>query len=319
MREGFFLKYNPAEFKAKQFEQKAANQDEEIISEVTFIEEDIVDVLVGEREELAESDKAKEKYRQFRVNQALQADEITGNEEKSSLVEYQNKKERLNEKNNKEETLDKENISGEAFIERHGVIWGKEYNRYGELAHGDGKAVEAASVSLNLVKSEGGLNPEEMVAPKIDSEGANDPSDLDPESSEEALDRGGRELVERYLENVFRKFGGEVYKVGDVNEYAMGHSVDFAGADSDLVYGLPYSRAEEMHQLMEEGAALLSANEKAKFSQQTGLNVDTLHKNDLGFVRKIKVGGKTYTVKFVYLKEKSTGQDSMENDILEAA
>lgn len=314
MRGRHFGRFNPENFR------EFADKKEEKIQVGDFVEDDVVDVLLGDREMLAEKEKAENKYREFRINKALEAEKIMDSEEQPSLVEHQNKKEKLDETVDMEEVVmfDEKITSGKVSIERHGVLWGKEFNRYGELAHSDGEAVETASVSLNLVKSEGGLNLDEMVAAKIDSEGANDPSELDPETSDEALDRGGRELVERYLENIFRKFDGQVYRVGDVNEYAMGHSVDFSSDGSDLVYGLPYSRAEEMHGLMEEGAEILRANDKAKFSKQIGLNIDALRKNDFGFTRNIEVDGKTYTIKFVYLKEK-TGQDSAENDILEAA
>ena len=317
MREGFFNGFNPEFWKAKikerergQAEPQAKNKSAIVDNEIE--EHDVADMLFLETEVFGRVEKGKEKFRQYQVEQYLAVKEAV-EEDKLDTLEHQNLKEKREKEIAKEEVefFGKQENSGEASIQRRGVVWGNEFHRYGEVAHSDGESIEDAAISLNIVKGEGAINFTEMAAANIDSEGSNDPSELDPESTTKALNRGGRELVERYLENIFRRFDGQVYKVGNVNDYALGHSADLSSAENDLVYALPYSKASEMNQLVENGASILCGNEEVEFSHQTGMNIDALQENDYGFTRNIKVDGKAYTVKFVYLKETN---DNMEED-----
>lgn len=170
----------------------------------------------------------------------------------------------------------------------------------GQLAHEDGEKIPGGAVELKVVKSEGNIGE---IEPLVNAEGAEDITELEhPETTEEVMEVGGKELIERYFERVLRKFGGDVYRAGKVNEVAIGHRVSLS-LDGGYVYAIPASEASHMQQIIDGEVAVLAAQPGVKFSKETGLDRDILAEHGLGFTRKITMNGEEYNIKFLFLKE----------------
>jgi hypothetical protein len=200
---------------------------------------------------------------------------------------------------------------GSASINYYGMI---EKDRYGNLAHEDGDAVPGGTIELDVVKSEGSIGE---VEPLVDAEGGDNINELDPETTQEALDMGGKELLEKYIENVFKKYGGDVYKAGKFNEAAIGHRVSINLDGTGYTYAIPYSQAEAMKSAIDSGSKVMLESEGVEFSPVTGLDRDYLEDHELGFIRQIKIKDETYAVKFFYLKEEGGrlgGEELLESE-----
>lgn len=173
--------------------------------------------------------------------------------------------------------------------------------KFGQLAHADGSGIPEGSVELDVVKSEGNLGE---VAPIIDAEGADSYDELDPETPDEALQKGGRELVDEYIQRLFHEYNGDIHAVGKVNEKAMGHRVTITRGRDGYAFAVPAHKGPHLKEVIDSGrVAILRGQPGTEFSPPTGLDHDVLEQNGLGFTRKITMpDNRVCKFQFFYLK-----------------
>ena len=179
-------------------------------------------------------------------------------------------------------------------------------DRYTNMADAKGNRIPGATADIKLVKDSG--SPESLASTRIDARGADDPSEIIQDTIEDSEERGGKELFEKYLETIFRRFisktGGEIYRSGDINKTAVGNRANLTQGPGEYIYFIKPSDSEEMKKCVDEGIKLSSSETGINFSHVVGAgNVDVLDRNGLGFTRRLDIGNEVFTVKFLYANE----------------
>lgn len=159
----------------------------------------------------------------------------------------------------------------------------------------DGVGSEATVSDLESV-----VDQTRLTGRTVAAEGEKNSSDIKNEPIGEV--EGGRDLVEKYLEILFQKFSGKIYRPGNINESAIGNKVNLHQGPRDYVYVIPNSEFEGMEKFFDNSVPALSIDTVGvNFSQMTGLDNDYLKNEELGFSRRLVVDGKEYNIKFLRL------------------
>ncbi len=176
--------------------------------------------------------------------------------------------------------------------------------RFAKITNDKGEPVLNSAVDIEIVKSQ------DMDFKQIEAKGEKDPKMVNSPTIEESKDFGGEKLFQKYLEIIFRKFPGEIYRAGNVNERALGDRVKLTQGRGEYIYIIPVSLSEQMKKLLEEPVDLGVDDPGIEFSKMTGLSEDILDQNNLGFTRKMEINGQFFTVKFLYGQEKEVSPGS---------
>ena len=176
-----------------------------------------------------------------------------------------------------------------------GIHHGLDVGRWGYLSDEDGNKIPRAAANLEVVKGTGPV-------PDVEAKGRGNASDLESPPPSEV--RGTEEQAEKYLEEIFRRFSGDVYRIKNLNEIALGHKIDFKQGPNDYLYTIPPSKIEEIKDILNESISFAGTDPGVKLSPMTGLDNDYLQDAKIGFSRKFLVNGKEYNVRFLYLPDK---------------
>lgn len=173
-----------------------------------------------------------------------------------------------------------------------------EMDRFVPVTNEDGEALHGTA-STEVVKSQ------DIAFKRVDAEGGSNTDELDPETTSESLEMGGKELFEKYLEIIFRDFPGEILRVSGVSDRAIADRANLTQGKGEYIYMIPASLSDKMKSSLEQPVSFGVDDPGVEFSQMTGLSEDILDQNGLGFTRKMQIDGQFFTVKFLYGKEKS--------------
>lgn len=170
----------------------------------------------------------------------------------------------------------------------------------------DGVGSEATVSDLESV-----VDQTRLTGRTVAAEGEKNSSDIKNEPIGEV--EGGRDLVEKYLEILFQKFSGRIYRPGSINESAIGNKVNLHQGPRDYIYVIPNSEFEGMEKFFDNSVPALSIDTVGvNFSQMTGLDSDYLKNEKLGFSRRLVVDGKEYNIKFLRLYD---GKETEDNNL----